>query len=229
MAEGVGEAPAGLVPGWEGMPKPASPGAWSACGARGGDGPTGPSAEAGGGVCVWFSTSSISLQLHGVGLTSAPFNSWKLGLPKPHSAKRTEPSCALTTKPHCLLRAGSGHPAVGPDLGPGPASCPQPQHSPWTLQVDFPTSQVWAGTAWGQPSPAGGAQLFLQLSYEKGLLRPRPRAPLSEAKLRAGECQHRRHPTWHLVPAGDPSELRGSEKWANIVSPSHPAVTSSHV
>lgn len=29
------EAPAGLVPGWEGMPKPASPGAWSACGVRG--------------------------------------------------------------------------------------------------------------------------------------------------------------------------------------------------
>ena len=80
----------------------------------------------------------------------------------------------------------------------------------------------------------GVAQLFLGLSYEKSPLRPHPRVSLSEAKLRAGECQHRRHGTWLVVPAGDSSVLGSSVLFitpgrsrANTAAPPHGPVTSS--
>ena len=88
-----------------------------------GDGPTGPSAEAGGGVCVGLSISSVSPQLYGVGSRAPRLIAGNWGSPSHTLPKRTEPSCALTTRSHCLLQAGSGHPAVGPDAGLGLASC----------------------------------------------------------------------------------------------------------
>lgn len=100
----------------------------------------------------------------GVGPTSTSFSSWKLGLPSRTLPKRMEvPSPAGCT----ILREEPGPRAPHPRLGA--------VLLPVLLQEDFPTSQAWAGTARGRPSPSvvvgvGAAQLFLGLSYEKSPL-----------------------------------------------------------
>ena len=105
----------------------------------------------------------------GVGPTSTAFSSWKLGLPGRTLPRRMELSHFFTIRLHRLLQAEPGHQG-GPRLGA--VLLPVP------LQEDFPTPQVWAGTAWGAAAALGVgrwglgvAQLSLGPSYEKSPLR----------------------------------------------------------
>lgn len=144
----------------------------------------------------------------GVGPTSTSFSSWKLGLPSRTLPKHVEvPSAAGCT----ILRAEPGHP--GPPAPPTwgcAAASPTPRglfHTPGVGWDSVGGGRVPRGGAGGG---LGVAQLFLRLSYEKSPLRPHPRVSLSEAKLRAGECQHRMHGTWLVVPTGESSVLGSS-------------------
>lgn len=95
---------------------------------------------------------------------------------------------------------------MGSDSGLGPASA-------WGFAVPAPASaggsertgpwhrQVWAGVA-RAPWRFSGFPMRRTLPPATPLWVP------SEADLGAGECQHCRHATWHLVSSGVPSELR---------------------
>lgn len=102
----------------------------------------------------------------------------------------------------------------------------------------FPHRRRGLGQRRGRPSPSvvgglGPPSCFSGFPGRRVPL-PHPRVSLSEAKLRAGECQHRRHSTWLAVPAGDPSVLGSSVLFttpgrsrANTAFPPHGPVTSS--
>lgn len=174
---------------------------------------------------------SISPCLWDVGPPRTPFNSWETGCTSSRKLRLPEHSRALAPRVHCLLRRSS-EPWVSAE--PGWArllrgQCwrqPRGRGRGWRaldVRADFPSVQVWAGV----PRAAARSQGFPMRKSPSG----RAPATLSEANLGAGECQHRRHTTWHLVPAGDPSKPGRSSLFvtpagrsrANIVSPSpHP-------
>lgn len=165
----------------------------------------------------------------GVGPTSTSFSSWKLGLPSRTLPKRMEvPSPAGCT----ILREEPGHPGPPtPDLGLCCSQSSTPRGLSHTAGVGW--DSVGGGRVprwwWGLGLPS----CFSGFPMRRVPL-PHPRVSLSEAKLRAGECQHRRHSTWLVVPAGDPSMLGSSvlftTPWrsrANTAFPPHGPVTSS--
>lgn len=163
----------------------------------------------------------------GVGPTSTSFSSWKLGLPSRTLPKRMEvPSPAGCT----ILREEPG-PRPPPRLG---AVLLPVLYSKRT----FPHHRRGLGQRGGGRVPRWWWGLGLPSCFSGFPMRrvplPHPRVSLSEAKLRAGECQHRRHSTWLVVPAGDPSMLGSSvlftTPWrsrANTAFPPHGPVTSS--
>lgn len=61
------------------------------------------------------------------------------------------------------------------------------------------------GVGWGSEGPVAASQGF---PMRRALPPATPPWVPSEADLRAGDCQHCRHATWHLVSSRVPSELR---------------------
>lgn len=213
LGAGLPSAPRG-----EGRPAPTHAQGWGSLRGETDEGPLG----------------SISPRLWDMGPPRTPFNSWETGCTSSMRLRLPEHSRALAPRVHCVLRQSS-EPWVNAE--PGWArllrgQCwrqPRGRGRGWRaldVRADFPSVQVWARAPWAAASSQG----FPMRKSPSG----RARATLSEANLGARECQHRRHTTWHLVPAEDPSKPGHSSLFVTplgeaeqiLSAPPHTPVTS---